>query len=368
MKTLFIFIALAFGIAASSSAQSPFPQVAEEDKHKTGRAVIVVAPGLASYIFSRTTADFDAKTFRPTGPFVREDKNLDVQYRARVPENYTKDEPFGLFVWISHGDGPGIPKVYRELMDKHRLIGISAANSGNDHPSAYRVGYAIQAVELMKQRYNIDPDRVYVSGHSGGGRMASYAMMLYSEVFSGGMPVCGANEVASKDRLAKPAMVGRFAFLTGEKDYNKPGTQKVFNAYSKMGFNYLKYIEQPGLGHKVVSEATMNQAIEFVDSALPAIAEVKSNNASKLAKSQPGDAILLYQSAIRHGGAAPWVPKAKENLEKLTSKYEKSLATLKSKSQSKSLRRLIDRFEKTWGTYGSADVEELRKLGPKPGQ
>jgi len=358
LKILPTFVVMALS-AAFSVAQDTLPAVADADKHRLGNVTFSV-PGVKSSVFARVMADIENKNFSTPNPFVQEKKGEDVSYNISVPENYTPEEPFGLLIWISPGDGGGVPSLYRELLTKYKLIGIGAANSGNKHSTVYRAGYAVQAVELMKQRYSIDQDRVYVSGHSGGGRVTSYVMMLYPEVFSGGLPVCGANIMFdvtvensgimkglsgfSKSRLRRPAEFGRYAFLTGEKDFNKKDTKLAYSTYAKLGFNYLTYVEEPGLGHKVVSAKTMSNAIEFVDSALPVIAANKYKGAGKLARSQPGNAILAYQAAIRHGQEAPWISQAEKKIATLVEKYG----------------AYIQRFKKSWGQFASDDIKQIK--------
>ena len=101
---------------------------------------------------------------------------------------------------------------------------------------------ALDAVHNIKRTYNIDPNRIYVSGISGGGRVASMLAMHYPDVFSDGIFVVGAEyweaiEVTGKPgQLWKPmsrpqskylAMAkerGRYVLLTGDNDSNRRQT------------------------------------------------------------------------------------------------------------------------------------------------
>lgn len=224
-----------------------------------------------------------------SGKFVPDEydfKLADESYQVFVPENYDGTKSHGLIAWISSGPKGSVPGQYEALMEKHRLIWIGANMSGNSRqPHWIRAMLAIDAVFNMKQLYKIDPERIYVSGVSGGGRMSSMVAPPYPDVFTGGACyVIGCNPIRHipiDDNKGfpgfwhepDPAIIAlakkrRFVLLTGSGDYNKPGTKRVYEAYRKDGFPHVTYLEEPGLDHAMPSPEWFEKAILTLDKPL----------------------------------------------------------------------------------------------------
>src|SRR5436190_19552727 len=115
------------------------------------------------------------------------------KFRLIVPKSYTHAAKWGLFVYVNAGDDPGIPGEYVDVLEKHKLIAVAAYKSGNGRNFFDRFRLAIDANFNVSKRFNIDPKRVYVSGFSGGGRIASMLSIAYADLFTGGIPLCGVN-------------------------------------------------------------------------------------------------------------------------------------------------------------------------------
>lgn len=203
-----------------------------------------------------------------------------------MPSDYAKDDSYGLLVWVSAGESGRMPEAWSKLMDKHKLIWVSAHRSGNKHSvPGRRMALALDAVHNIKGMYNIDPNRVYVSGISGGGRVASILAVHYPDIFGGGIFVVGvecweAIEVTGKPGqfyrpMPKPrpkylAMAkdqGRYVLLTGDNDFNRVQTHDYYqNGYSKR-LKHVLYIQVPGMGHELPGAEWYEKAIVFLDTA-----------------------------------------------------------------------------------------------------
>lgn len=200
-----------------------------------------------------------------------------------VPKKYKKGVPHGLFIWISPSNTPSIPAEWEDVLADEKLIFIGAHNAGNNREVFARMRLAVDANHNLRSLYDIDPARVYVSGFSGGGRVASMLGVCYADMFTGTIAFMGANfytDVPSLDRsevfqmryipndeiaaLAKTDC--RYVLVTGEKDFNLKNTQAVFeNGFQKEGFKSVELLNIPAQGHSPPKAAWLKKAIEFID-------------------------------------------------------------------------------------------------------
>lgn len=225
----------------------------------------------------------------PAPPQGGEYRIQDESYETVVPQGYSPLLPHGLIVWVHAGDDGGIPGGWASLLQKHRLIWIGANRSGNDHdPLRRRLPLALDAVHNMRKLYSIDTNRIYVSGFSGGGRVASVLAMTHPATFSGGIFVMGVSYwepmKAPNDpgkswgvgfgkpgeaTLALARERGRYAFMTGEKDFNREQTATYYErGYSKV-LQHVILLEEPKIAHTLPSEDWYEKAIDFLDAHIP---------------------------------------------------------------------------------------------------
>ena len=190
-------------------------------------------------------------------------------FEVFVPDTYDPEKPFGLIVWVSPANSGGLGRPGNlEVLAEENLIWIGANNSGNDRWHWYRTGLALDAAHNMRQLYNIDPERIYIGGYSGGGRVASSLALLYPEVFHGGAYFFGCNyfrqvEVPDKpgaywragfppppkSNLASLKKQHRFVLITGEHDFNRDETAAYFDEYKRDRFENVTYLEIPEADH-----------------------------------------------------------------------------------------------------------------------
>jgi len=211
----------------------------------------------------------------------------DESYAVYVPSDYTKDTRYGLLVWISAGDRGNMPPNFATLLDRHKLIWVGAHRSGNRHNvPGRRMALALDAVHNARRMYSIDPNRVYVSGISGGGRAASILAIHYPDIFAGGIfvvgveywepvPVTGRPGHAWKPApapqpkyLAMARERGRYVLLTGDHDSNRSQTQDYYEHGYKQKLKHVLYLQVPGMGHEMPTAEWYERAIVFLDTAL----------------------------------------------------------------------------------------------------
>jgi hypothetical protein len=219
------------------------------------------------------------------------DYNLDPakeRYFVHIPESYTGTTPYGLIVFIDAGDQVGgLPDGWASVLDGRKFLFVEAESSGNDQYRSRRLGLAVLGALEMMSRYRIDPRRVYVSGYSGGARMAGFLGFFQPDIFRGTIQNCGADfykpvpkvaATSSLDTAGKPygifnataeEIVGarrvRFVLITGTNDFRRGNILDVFNGgFFREGFR-AKLLDVPGMGHTTCSGETLAAALDFIE-------------------------------------------------------------------------------------------------------
>lgn len=214
----------------------------------------------------------------------------DETFWVVAPDSYQSSdggEPeWGLFVWISptpSGSPPNDDTV--AVLEESRLLWVGAADSGNQRTTWHRIALALDGAHNMRRYYEIDPERVYVGGYSGGGRTATALTLLFSDVFRGGLffygtefyrPVPVPDRPGSSWRPWFPPPPeaelealwrrARLVLLTGERDFNRLQTATYAERYEAEGFEHVTYIEVPGASHyDWPSRRWLRKAFEALD-------------------------------------------------------------------------------------------------------
>jgi hypothetical protein len=140
---------------------------------------------------TRTMADLiDPATIESLSDGISADE--DVTWRMYFPDSYTPSEPAGLLVYVSPTPKGQMPRGWQPVFDEQNLIFISADRSGNRTSTKRRMLFAALAPYVVSDKYEIDASRIYVSGFSGGGKVASLAAIHFANLFAGAMYICGA--------------------------------------------------------------------------------------------------------------------------------------------------------------------------------
>lgn len=189
----------------------------------------------------------------------------------------------GLIVWVSaHGSGE-VPPGWVTVLDAECLVWVGADRSGNARAFWDRTHLALDAAHGARRRLGIDPERVYVAGFSGGGRMASELALLYPDVFRGGIFLLGAGTFRPVPSTERPGHVFLPAFppppperldrarahpyvlIGGEHDPNRRELQDLFFALREDGFARLEILVVPGLGHELPGAEWLRRALAHLD-------------------------------------------------------------------------------------------------------
>lgn len=203
-------------------------------------------------------------------------------FEILVPKGYKDSVPHGLFIWISPGDKPSISPEWEKVLADKKLIFIGAAKSGNNRPVFDRMRMAIDANDQLRQLYKVDPKRVYISGHSGGSRVASMLAVAYADMFTGAacfmgvnffMPTQGKDGTMFEARyIPHPEIAtlaqqeSRLALVTGDKDMNQDNTTAIYKqGFVANEFKGVKLFDIPGQTHSAPSKEWLEKVLDFLD-------------------------------------------------------------------------------------------------------
>jgi predicted esterase len=243
-----------------------------------------LAPGAQTIRFATSAEQSSAEEVKARLHSIEQPGAYDVtteKFQLIVPKNYKPAEPWGLFIWISAGDDARIPADWEAVLAERKLLFIGALQSGNKRNIFDRVRMAVDASVGMRQRCRIDEQRVYVSGFSGGARVASMIGVCYADLFSGTIPFMGVNfytdvvgydgkkygiSYLPDDEVLEIAKKRRYVLFTAEKDFNRPNTLAAAEqGFKKEGFPNVLTLEVPGIGHAMPDGKWLAKGLDFLD-------------------------------------------------------------------------------------------------------
>ncbi|MEL7474150.1 MAG: PHB depolymerase family esterase, partial [Planctomycetota bacterium] len=198
----------------------------------------------------------------------------------RAPAGYDPLRPAGLVVWVDPTDRGTPPAMLHRACDELNLVAIGAADSGNGRPFVDRMQLVLDAAASAQERYHIDPERIYLVGFSGGGRISSMMVACFPDVFAGAVPIGGLNhssQVRTPDgktwpktyerprgrRLAE-LRTRRVAAISGPSDFNYEQMLAYAKGWRRDGVPF-RFIDVPGLGHELPAPDVMAGALRWID-------------------------------------------------------------------------------------------------------
>lgn len=216
---------------------------------------------------TRTTADIlDAATAQELGKVIPVDEEL--QWQLYVPDNYDRQRPAGVLVFVDPGGWGGMPDAFRPVFDSHNMIWIGANRTGRNSSDTKLIWTAILASRVIQQDYVIDLNRMYI-GSAGSGAGAALNAMLTASEFTGALYIGGS---AYWDKIQPDYLDNLrrkyYVFLTGTKDKEKAKIRSEYESYKKDGIENVKLIfDMQGPGATARPEH-LDEAFRYLDSRL----------------------------------------------------------------------------------------------------
>ncbi|MFG0246002.1 MAG: hypothetical protein ACF8MF_08150 [Phycisphaerales bacterium JB052] len=202
-------------------------------------------------------------------------------FRVRLPSNYDPTAPAGILVWISPNENGRIPTIFEPICDELGLIAIGVDNNGNQREITDRLQNHLDSIETLAQHANIDRQRIYLTGMSGGGRCSGILQLAFPDHFAGAVPIVGldtyhnaptgnGNQYWPK-RVGKPSGANlrrlkerRIRSITGTADFNEPEMTRRTTLLQEDGIDaQIDVVE--GMAHTMPSPEQFSTALRWVD-------------------------------------------------------------------------------------------------------
>ena len=157
-------------------------------------------------------------------------------------------------------------RSWKTACEKLGIVFAGPHQAGNNCPMPRRMRIVMDVLDDVRRRYNIDPDRTYIAGFSGGGRIACSIAFALPEFFGGAIPVCAAGDLRSEPWLSQ-RVIDRLsvAMLTGETDFNRSEVERFRGPMlSDVGVRTKIWV-YPKMGHGVPSGDSLVEVHRWLD-------------------------------------------------------------------------------------------------------
>jgi pimeloyl-ACP methyl ester carboxylesterase len=188
-----------------------------------------IVPGLNTRVRVLAPTRFDWVWATPPGLLAITPKEVmagydptQTTYQLFVPHNYRHARSSPLILFLSASASPEELSSWAAVCRKYDVLYASPHEAGDTCPAAKRLRMALDVLDDIRRRLNVDTDRVYIGGLSEGGRTACEVAYAFPEFIGGLVAVGGASPLRGepwmRDRVAERLSV---ALVTGQLDFAK---------------------------------------------------------------------------------------------------------------------------------------------------
>lgn len=164
----------------------------------------------------------------------------DIHYNVYIPDDYDGSEPYALFMTLPGYQGlyfQGVGENVRTeefgfFAQEYNPKMIIVAPQLNDWQDT-SARQTIALTEYFLDTYNIDRDRVYAEGYSGGGETMSRVMGMRPELFTAYLQ-CGSQWDGGYDAVVKSRTPVYFAIGENDEYYGSEPSVRAYNAIHKL--------------------------------------------------------------------------------------------------------------------------------------
>lgn len=257
-------------IASAAMGCLCMPAPAAESLRGYHEKVSVAADTRLDWIFALANQSRE----QPPAEWVSGYESAAQQYELFVPPNLKTGKaakPAPLVLFISPGAKPAGWSQWEPVCKQSGVIFASPYGAGNDTPMPRRIRIVLDVLDDIRRRQDIDPDRTYLAGFSGGARVATGIGFALPELFGGVVPVCGC-EALREESWLRQRVIDRLsvALVTGENDFNRGEVERFRGPIlSDVGVRSKVWVV-PGLGHGIPDSKVLAEVFAWLEEAASA--------------------------------------------------------------------------------------------------
>jgi predicted esterase len=229
---------------------------------------------------------------------------------------------YALLVFVAPWEEAKIPQQWFSTLDKHAMIFVTAAKSGNDENVIdRREPLALLAAFNVMREYSIDPSRVYVGGFSGGSRVALRLALAFPDLFRGALLEAGSDPIGDTQiAIPRSDLFRQFrerthvVYLTGKNDpEHLDQDTRSMRSLREWCVAHVDDISIPFAGHETADAVSFNRALTTLENT----ALTDSSTCMKRIEDDISAQLHSVETSIARGDDAS----AKKTLEKIDARF-----------------------------------------------
>jgi predicted esterase len=198
-----------------------------------------------------------------------------VPYRVYVPSKYDKSKPYPM-ITLLHGAGGDENNFFDRYEGRWPKLAeergyIIVAVNGRGPLSGYQKANGaeldvLDVTVLVQKNYNIDPNRVYLAGHSMGSAGTWLIGLSHRDQFAALAPIAGSRMSSLFETTLTSGPKIPLIIVAGVKDALVPvaGCRAVAQKAKELGYD-VKYLEYPEGDHISVAVTSVKDIFDFFD-------------------------------------------------------------------------------------------------------
>lgn len=159
-----------------------------------------------------------------------------IHYSVYVPSTDNKKPLPTIIFFDPHAQGEKPVKAYAQLAAKYGYLLVGSNDLHNGQTASETEKIVLALINEVENQYHTDADRIYLSGFSGGAKVAMMYGINIPEIK--GVVACGGSIMPG----LKPDSTFCFVGMVGNKDFNYLDMQQTLAAFSKMGIPFTSLI------------------------------------------------------------------------------------------------------------------------------
>lgn len=263
--------------------------------------VTVSGPTRIDWVYTSVTRSLE----KPPAKFLPEDYDSTRQtYELFVPKRTDAKKPLPAVLFISAADDPQGWKAFEKPCRDAGFVFVGVRGAGNSVPGPLRCRIVLDCLDDVRRQLPLDPDRTYVAGFSGGGRMACGIGFALSDYFGGVFPIAASGDLRPEPYLRHRA-IDRLsaALVTGTTDFNRGEVERWRSPFWKEIGIRTKVWTVEG-GHAIPPPATVAAALKWLDEGAAA--------RGALAKKYPASRVAIDGAPSREEAAKALLAEGQE--------------------------------------------------------